>query len=377
MKNIVIKEVTSAKQLSRFIAFPNMLYNGNKFRVPQLYHFEKSTLSPAKNPAHSFCKTKYFLAYKDHRLVGRIAGIIHQRANEVWNQKMTRFGWIDFVDDPDVSSALLKAVEDWGRAEGMTALHGPLGFSDMDLEGMLVDGFDQPGTQAVIYNYPYYPVHLEKLGFVKDVDWVQIELKLPEQVPEKVKRFSALVAERYGLRPLKVKKTKELIPYAKKMFQTLNVAFANLYGFVALTDQQVDYYIKLYFSIVKREYVCFILDKNSDVVGFGISMPSMTKALIKAKGKLFPFGFIPVLKSIYGKNEVVDMYLIGVHPDYQGKGVHSIFFTEMTQAYIDNGIKLAISSPQLEKNSEALKLWKHYDHRVHIRRRCYIKHFEL
>ena len=376
MENIIIKEVQSAKELNRFLAFPNALYNGNPYRVPQLFGFERSTLSPSKNPAHAFCKTKYFLAYDGKRVVGRIAGIIHQRANEKWNEHRVRFGWIDFVDDISVSSALIQAVEDWGKSEGMTAIHGPLGFSDMDLEGMLIEGFDELGTQAVIYNHPYYPEHMELLGFTKDVDWVQIEINLPRQVPEKIKRYAALVAERYELRPLKVKKAKEIIPYAKKMFHTLNAAFVDLYGFVQLTDEQIDYYIKQYFSIVKPEYICFVLDKNDDVVGFGISMPSLSKALIKARGKLFPFGFVPVLQSIYGKNELIDMYLIGIRPDYQGKGVHAIFFNEMTQAYIDHGIKLAISSPQLANNSDALKLWKHYEYREHIRRRCFIKHFE-
>jgi len=372
MKNVIIKEVQSAKELNQFLAFPNALYNGNPYRVPQLFGFERSTLSPTKNPAHTFCKAKYFLAYDQQQVVGRIAGIINQRANEKWNESRVRFGWIDFVDDIAVSFALIKAVEDWGKSEGMTAIHGPLGFSDMDLEGMLVEGFDELGTQAVIYNHPYYPVHMELLGFAKDVDWIQVEIQVPNQVPEKIKRYAALVSEKHGLRPLKVKKAKNLIPYARKMFHTLNAAFVDLYGFVQLTDEQINYYIKQYFSIVKSEYVSFVLDKNDDVVGFGISMPSLSKALIKARGKLFPFGFIPVLQSIYGKNDLIDLYLIGIHPDYQGKGVHAIFFNELTQAYINRGIKMAISSPQLENNSDALKLWKHYDYREHIRRRCFV-----
>ncbi len=375
MKNVIIKEVRSAKEFNQFLAFPNALYNGNPYRVPQLFGFERSTLSPTKNPAHTFCKAKYFLAYDQQQVVGRIAGIINQRANEKWNENRVRFGWIDFVDDIAVSFALIKAVEDWGKSEGMTAIHGPLGFSDMDLEGMLVEGFDELGTQAVIYNHPYYPVHMELLGFAKDVDWIQVEIQVPNQVPEKIKRYATLVSEKHGLRPLKVKKAKNLIPYARKMFHTLNASFVDLYGFVQLTNEQIDYYIKQYFSIVKSEYVSFVLNKNDDVVGFGISMPSLSKALIKARGKLFPFGFIPVLQSIYGKNDLIDLYLTGIHPDYQGKGVHAIFFNELTQAYINRGIKMAISSPQLENNSDALKLWKHFDYREHIRRRCFVKYF--
>jgi GNAT superfamily N-acetyltransferase len=373
MNNITVKEVQTNSELNKFISFPNKLYKGNKFRVPQLYGFEKSTLVAKKNPAFEFCTAKYWLAFIDGKVVGRIAGIINKKSNEIWNEKMVRFGWIDFIDDLNVSAALTKAVEDWGKSQGMTSMHGPLGFSDMDLEGMLVDGFDELGTQAVIYNYPYYPDHFEKMGYTKGVDWVQKEIVVPDKVPEKLQRFAKLIAEKYQLEPLKVKKAKQLIPYAKSMFYTLNAAFKDLYGFVPLTDHQIDYYIKQYFSIIKPEYVCFVIDKNSEVVGFGISMPSLSKALIKAKGKLFPYGFIPVLKSIYGKNDMIDMYLNGVRPDYHGKGIHAIYYAELMQAYIDNGIKLAITNPQMEENAKALQLWKHYEHRDHIRRRCYTK----
>jgi len=375
MKTVTIKEVQSPKDLNRFIAFPNILYKGNEFRVPQLYAFERATLMPEKNPAFEFCTAKYWLAYHDNKIVGRIAGIISTRSNKIWKEKMVRFGWIDFIDDITVSAALIKTVENWGKSQGMTSAHGPLGFSDMDLEGMLVEGFDELGTQAVIYNYPYYPEHLEKLGYDKGVDWIQKEIIVPNEVPEKLKRLADLIAEKYQLRILKVKKAKDLIPYAKSMFHTLNEAFKDLYGFVPLTDKQIGYYIKQYFSIVKPELICFVLNKESEVVGFGISMPSLSKALIKAKGKLFPTGFIPVLKAIYGKNDILDMYLNGVRPDYQNKGIHAIYYAEMMQAAIDKGIKLAVSNPQMEENTKALALWKHYEHRNHIKRRCYTRHF--
>jgi hypothetical protein len=373
MQKIEIREVISKSDFKAFLCFQDQLYKGNKFRVPQLHSFEKSTLLAKNNPAFDFCEAKYFLAFKNNEPVGRIAGIINHKANKIWYERKVRFGWIDFIDDLQVSFALTQSVEEWGRSMGMKEIHGPLGFSDMDLEGMLVDGFDEIGTQAVIYNYPYYPQHLEILGYLKDNDWLQKEIVVPKEVPVKLKRFAKIVAEKYELRPLKVKKAKELIPYAKSMFYTLNEAFKDLYGFVPLTDKQIDYYIKQYFSIVKPEYVCFVLNKKDEVVGFGISMPSLSNALMKAKGKLFPFGFIPILKSIYGKNKVIDMYLNGVHPDYQGKAVHAIYYSELMQAYIDNGIELAISNPQMESNARALQLWKHYEHREHIRRRCYTK----
>lgn len=373
MKKFIIEEVKSKSDLNQFIAFPDRLYKGNAYRVPQLHTFERKVLRKDKNPAFEYCEAKYWLAYSDDKVVGRIAGIISNKANEIWNEKKVRFGWIDFIDDEDISKALLKTVEAWGKSKGMNEIHGPLGFTDMDMEGMLVDGFEEIGTQAAIYNFPYYPEHMDHLGYEKDVDWVQKEIVVPDTVPEKMKRFSKLIAEKYGLRVLKAKKSKELIPYAISMFHTLNDAFKDLYGFVPLSDKQISHFIDQYFSMVKPEFVCFVLNKEDEVVGFGISMVSLSKGLIKAKGKLLPFGFIPVLKQLYGKSEVIDMYLNGVRPDYQSKGIHAIYYAELMQAYIDNGIKMAITNPQMETNSRALQLWKHYEHREHIRRRCYNK----
>lgn len=370
---IQIKEVQTKDELSNFIKFPDKLYSGNKFRVPQLHLYEKSILKPEKNPAFEFCEAKYWLAYQNDKIVGRIAGIINKKANEVWNEKTARFGWIDFIDNTDVSGHLIKAVEEWGKKKGMTKVQGPMGFTDMDLEGMLVEGFDEVGTQAVIYNYPYYPVHLEKNGYSKDVDWIQFKIKVPEEVPEKIKRISQLVQKKYNLRPLKATNAKDIIPYAKKMFGTLNESFTNLYGFVPLTEKQIDYYIKQYFSMVHPPYICFVLDSNDEVAGFGISFASLSEALIKTKGKLYPTGFIHILKAMR-KNNKVDMLLQGVKPEYQNKGVPAIFFSEMMQAYIDNGVKTAISSHALENNESAFLMFKDYDHKQHLRRRSYIKH---
>jgi len=372
MKRIEIKEVKSKADLNRFISFPDQLYKGNKYRVPQLHSFEKSSLMREKNPAFDFCDARYWLAYQDGVIVGRIAGIINHKSNEIWNEKYIRFGWIDFVNNNSVSEALIKTVENWARQEFMTAVHGPLGFSDMDLEGMLVEGFDEIATQATIYNYPYYPTHLEKLGYAKDVDWIQHEIKVPSEVPERVKRISNVILKKYDLRILNATKAKDLLPYARKMFLTLNDAFEHLYGYVPLTDKQIKQYTKDYFSMIDIKYVCFVLDKNDDVVGFGISVLSLSKALQKAKGKLMPFGFIHILMALK-KNDTVDMLLQGVKPHYQKKGVAAVFYNKLMQAYIDNGIKTAISSHALEGNKQSNQMFDPYDSRQHLRRRVYKK----
>ncbi len=375
MKSIEIKEVQSKRDLNKFISFADKLYEGNKYRVPQLHSFEKSTLIKEKNPAFDFCEAKYWLAYRDNKIVGRIAAILNHKSNEIWNEKYMRFGWVDFIDDIEVSSALIKTVENWAKEKGLTAVHGPLGFTDMDLEGMLVYGFDEIATQATLYNYPYYPEHFEKLGYKKDTDWIQFEIEVPEKVPEKVKRISDLVLKRYDLRILEAKKPKDVLPYAKSMFNTLNEGFKDLYGYVALTEKQIDYYVKAYFSIINTKYVCFVLDKNDEVVGFGITLLSLSEALQKAKGKLFPFGFIHILKAL-NKNTKIDMLLQGVKPEYINKGVAAVFFNKLMQAYIDNGIKTAISSHALETNKAAIQIFDDYNTRQHLRRRIYIKHFE-
>jgi len=372
MSKIQIQEVKSKSDLNKFIAFPNKLYSGNKFRVPQLDIYEKKSLDRKKNPAFEFCDAKYWLAYIDNKIVGRIAGIINHKSNEIWNEKHMRFGWIDFIDDIEVSKSLIETVEEWAKQNGLTAVHGPLGFSDMDLEGMLVEGFDEIGTQAVIYNYAYYPTHLEKLGYVKDVDWIQHEISIPKEVPERVKRISDLVLIKYNLKILETKKAKDILPYAKKMFQTLNEAFQHLYGYVPLTDKQIEQYTKDYFSAIDHKYVCFVLNKEDDVVGFGISILSLSKALQKANGKLFPFGFIHVLKALK-KNDTIDLLLQGVKPDYIKKGIAAVFYNNLMQACIDNGIKTAITSHILEGNNSSHQMFDAYETRQHLKRRAYIK----
>ena len=372
MDQIIIKEVKTKADLNRFISFPDQLYKGNKYRVPQLHSIERSTLNPKKNPAFDYCEAKYWMATINNKIVGRIAGLINNSANKVWNEKVVRFGWIDFIDDYKVSEILIKKVEEWGETKGMEIVQGPLGFTDFDLEGMLVEGFEELGTQAVIYNYPYYPVHLEKHGYKKDVDWVQFEINIPKVIPSKITRVAEIVQKKYNVRPLKVKKRKEILPYAGKMFQLINESFKDLYGFVPLTAKQIKYYTKMYFSIIDPRFVCFVIDENDELIGFGLSIASLSKALIKAKGKLFPFGFIHILKALK-YNDTVDMLLQAVKPEYFNKGIPAIFFNEMTQAYIDDGIKYAISSHALEENKSAFLMFDDFDNRQHLKRRSYTK----
>jgi hypothetical protein len=372
---ILVKKVTTGSDLRKFIKFPYQLYKGNTYWCPPMRMDERNTLSRKKNPAFDFCEAEYFLAYKGGKLVGRIAGIINHKANERWNEKLVRFGWIDFIDDPEVSEKLIAAVTGWGKEKGMNGIHGPLGFSDMDNEGMLIKGFEEQATLASIYNYPYYVEHMERLGFKKAADWVQYEFEVPPAIPDKVERLSALVMEKYKLRVVRAEKAKDLLPYAGKMFVMLNQAFDELYGFTALSQKQMDMYVKTYFGFIRPEYVSFVVDEKDDIVGFGVSMPSLTKALQKSNGRLFPFGFIYLLRAMK-KNDTIDMYLNGVRPDYHGKGVNALYYNEMHKAYIRNNITHAVTNPQLEENAKALTIWKNFNGRQHLTRRCWIRHFE-
>jgi hypothetical protein len=370
---IEIIEVKTKKQLSEFIKFPDKLYKGSKFRVPPLHVYERRTFLADKNPAFEYCEAKYWLAYKDNNIVGRVAGIINRKANEIWKETVVRFGWIDFIDDADVSSALINQVESWGKSNGMTKVQGPLGFTDMDVEGMLIEGFDEISTQADIYNYAYYPVHMEKNGYSKDVDWLQFEIKVPDEIPEKVKRISELVKQKYNLRILQFKKAKDILPYADKMFATYNLAFKNLYGFVPLTEKQIQYYIGQYFSMINPKYISFIVDEHDDVVGFGLCLLSLSKAFIKAKGKLYPFGFIRILRDMR-KNDTADLFMQAVKDEYKTKGVPALFYAHTMQTFIDNGVKITIASHVLEENKSSLLMFtKGYEARQHMRRRSFVK----
>ncbi len=370
--NIIIKEVKNKKELKKFVNFPYELYKDNKYWIPQLKRDEINLFRKEKNPAFDFCEVKLWLAYKNKNVVGRVAAIINNRFIEKWKDKYCRFGWIDFIDDENVSKALLATVENWAKEMGMEAVHGPLGFTDLDPEGMLIEGFNELGTIATIYNYPYYPKHLEKLGYSKDIDWVEYEIKVPQKVPEKIERIAKIVQKRNNLRVLRAKKIKELKPYMEEIFEVLNEAYKDLYGFVPLSKKQIQAYIKQYVSFANPKFISVILDANDKVAAFGITFPSLSKAFQKAKGKLFPFGFIHILKALK-KTETIDLYLVAVRPDLQGKGVNSLIFNELIKIFINNKFIKAESNPELESNSKVQSQWKFFDRRQHKRRRCFIK----
>ena len=324
MNEIEIRQVKTRKSLKQFVDYPFHLYKGNAYWVPPLKFDEINTLRKDKNPSFEYCESEYWMAYRDNKPVGRIAGLINHHEVGENDARLVRFGWIDFVDDFEVSKALIEAVEEWGKSKGMNGIHGPLGFNDMDPEGMLIDGFDEISSLSVIYNYPYYVNHMEKLGFQKAADTVQFEVKVPSEIPEKVERMTKIVLEKYNLRLLKPRKIKEIKAYAGRMFAMYNDAFQVLYGFTPLSEKQVKYYTKMYLGFLRPEFVSMIIDGNDDVVGFGVTMPSLSLALQKTKGKLLPFGFIHILRAMK-KNDIVHMYLVGVRPDYQGKGILALF----------------------------------------------------
>ncbi len=372
MDKLEIRLVSSGKELKKFVEFPFRLYKDNPYWCPPLNFDELNTLRKEKNPAFAYCEAEYWLVYRGSEPVGRIAGIINHKEVSLGHANLVRFGWIDFIDDHEVSRLLIETVMDWGRGKGMTGIHGPLGFTDMDPEGMLTEGFDQISGLAAIYNFPYYNDHMQKLGFTKATDWVQFEIKVPAEIPAKVERMTRIVLQKYDLHLLKPRKARDIKPYAAKMFTMYNEAFRELYGFTPLSREQMDNYTKQYFDFIRPEFVSLVLDTNDDVAGFGITMPSLSLALQKAHGSLFPFGFIHLLRAMR-KNDIIHMFLIGVRPDYQGKGILALIYHELNKAYLKAGIKIARTHPQLEENFRAISIWKNYDSRVNIRRRCWIR----
>jgi len=371
--DIQIKEVTTLKELKAFVRFPQSLYRGNPYWVPALEFDELNTLRRDKNPAFENCEAKYWLAYRDGRIAGRVAAILNHKHIEKWNQRYLRFGWLDFIDDPAVTAALMKMVETWARENGMTAVHGPLGFSDLDKEAMLVEGFDELGTMATLYNHPYYATHLEKLGYVKDTDWVEYEMTVPNEPNETIARIADIALRRNKLTLLNLRDKKELLPYAKELFGLWSEAYAQLYGFVPLTEKQVEAYIKQYFGFVTPDFVPLVVNQQGKMVAFGIVLPSLSKALQKAKGQLFPFGFIHLLRALK-KNDRADLYLVAVKAEYQGKGVNAILMNQMHQVFLRLGITSVETNPELETNANVQGQWKYYERRQHKRRRCFIKH---
>ncbi|MCC8170733.1 MAG: hypothetical protein LIP00_02910 [Parabacteroides sp.] len=374
--SVEIKEVTTKKQLKQFVKFNIDLYSGNPYHIPGIISEEMTTLSRTKNPAFEVCDAAYFLAYKEGKIAGRIAAIINRTSNETWSQKYGRFGFVDFIDDREVADALFRTAEEWVKARGMEAIQGPMGFTDLDHEGMLIEGFDQLGTMATLYNYPYYPEHLERLGYVKDQDWKEFKIYIPDGIPEKHQRISQIVMKKYGLKILKFRNRKEVWPYARQIFETLNEAYRPLYGFAELTPRQIDYYINMYIPLIRLDLVTVIVREEDDkVVGFGISLPSLSRAMQKAKGKLFPFGFVHMLKGLKGKPHIVDLYLIGILPEYQNKGVNALLFNDLIPVYKQLGVEYAESNPELETNNAVQAQWEYFRREHHKTRRAYIKKF--
>ena len=382
MASIEIRRVTDKQGLEAFIQLHYDLYKGNQYDAPNLYSDEKNTLSRDKNPAFEFCDAEYFLAYKDGKVVGRVAAIINHRYNKQWNRPAVRFGWFDFIDDVEVSRALLKAVEDYGREHGMNEIIGPLGFTDMDPEGMLTKGFEELGTMATLYNYEYYPRHMEQMeGYEKDNDYVEYKVFVPKEgMPEKMKRVAELCMQRYNLHVPKMKRSQVFGPeqYGQKVLDVVNKTFGHLYGYSQMTQRQIDVYVKEYFKFFSMDMLCVIEDWNlpdHPVIGVGITIPSLTRALQKCrKGRLLPFGWWHIMRALYfKKTDVVDCLLIGVLPEYRAKGANALLFYHLIPIYQKYGFKWGETHVEMETNNKVQSQWAYLESEQHKRRRCYKK----
>lgn len=373
--SIKIKEVQSRSDLSRFISFPEKLYKNNPYYVPKLFFDQLDTLDKRRNPATAFCDSALYLAYRDGELVGRVAAIVNHKANKQWNHNEVRFGWFDFIDDPEVSRALMDKVEEFGRKFGMDSVVGPLGYTDFDPEGMLVEGYDQEGTMALIYNHPYYNDHVRAMGFEKDADWFDIRLKVPEKLPERFERVYRIIGERSKVHTVQL--TRKMIKekdYGRKIFNLINTCYQNLYNFTILPEDMSDKYLNFYLSVLDLKYVCLLENENDELVGFGITMPSLAGTLKKNRGRLFPFGWIPLVKSLFLKHDKgVEMLLVGVRPDYQNRGVNSLLMANLCNMFIKSGLEWAETNAILETNIKNLEQWRDYERICTKRRRSYIK----
>ncbi len=370
--SVQIQEVVTKKELNKFIQFPNRLYKGNPYYIPALNMDERKTFS-TKNPSREYCNLRLWLAYKDNKIVGRIAGIINTRANELFKQKKVRFGWFDTINDIEVCRALVNTVEQWGLENNLTEIHGPLGFTDMDKECLLVKGFDVLSSTSNWYNYEYYIELLEKTGFKSECEWIQYEIPASQPVPDKIERINELIKEKYKLKVPEFKSLKkEIMPYARKFFHALNASFEGLYGFVPLTEKEIDWYLKQYFPFLKPQFISLIIDEMDEIAGFGVSLPSLSRAYQKAKGRLFPFGWYHLLRALH-KYDYIDLYMNGVRPEWQHKGIHSLYYAQMNKAYIKYNVQKALTNPQIDGN-EAVKIWEKYEgYKEVIRRRVYGK----
>jgi len=368
--SVTIKTVSTKKDLKTFVRFGNKLYKGNPYYVPSMPWDDLNTFDRNKNGAFEFSDAEFYLAYKDGDVVGRVAAIVNYKANEAWKVDQVRFGWIDFIDDIEVSKALLDAVVAFGKARGMKQIVGPLGFTDFDPEGMLVEGFDRVSTMALIYNYPYYPEHLKKLGYVKETGWVEYRITIPEQLPEKHVKFAEIVKDRYNLKVRKLTKRQiRTENYGQKLFQLINETYCVLYGYSLLSPKQIDMYVDVYLSLVDMKMLSFIENQEGELIAAGITIPSLSEALQKCNGELFPFGWWHLLKTMFWKKpETLDLLLIGVRPDYQNKGVNSLLFVDLFQNYRKLGFKYAETNANLETNAKVQAMWTPFEKELHKRR---------
>jgi len=370
--DLIIKEISSKKEIRKFIKFPDQLYLRNSYYIPTIHTDELDTLSFDKNPAFEFCKAKYWLAFKDGKIVGRIAGIINDKYNKSKGTKYARFGWLDFINDAEVLKLLLDTVEQWAKNESMEYLHGPLGFTSFDPSGILIEGFSEMPTSFSHYNFPYYPILIEQLGYKKDIDWLEFNVKTPPSVPEKFRKGSEIVKKRYNLQCADLKGKKDLLKYSDDLFELVNSEYSSLYAFSQLSKRQIEQLKKQFISILRLDFVSIVLDSSDKVVGFGITLPSIAKAKQKNKGKLFPFGFLRIMHALK-KNDTVDTLLIAIRKEYQNKGINGLIFHDIMSAFIKNGVTNLESTRELEDNNKVNNLWNKFEYRQHKRVRCYIK----
>lgn len=373
--SVTIKAVSSKSEMKTFVRFANRLYKGNRYYVPSMPLDDLNTLDKKKNGAFEFCEAEYYLAYKDGNVAGRVAAIINHKANESWKVKQVRFGWFDFIDDIEVSEALLNAVIAFGQAHGMTQIAGPLGFTDFDPEGMLVEGFDRLSTMALIYNHPYYPEHMKKLGYYKETGWVEYRITIPDQMPEKHVRYAEIIRERYKLTVRKLSRRQiRKERYGHKLFQLINETYCVLYGYSLLSEKQIDQYVDMYLSIVDTKMLTFIENEKGELVAAGISIPSLSEALQKCNGEIVPFGWWHLLKAMYWKKpDTLDLLLIGIRSDYQNKGLNSLVFVDLFENYKKLGFKYAETNANLETNVKVQAMWAPFEKILHKRRWVFAK----
>lgn len=368
--SVEITKVSSKKDLKIFVRFANRLYKGNPYYVPSMPFDDMGTFDPKQNGAFEFSEAELYLARRDGEVVGRVAAIINRKANEAWKVDQVRFGWFDFIDDIEVSSALLDAVIAFGRSRGMKQIVGPLGFTDFDPEGMLVEGFDRVSTMALIYNHPYYPEHMKKLGYGKETGWIENLITIPDALPEKYIRVAEVVKERYDLKVRKF--TRRQIRkenYGRKFFKLINETYCVLYGFSLLSDRQIDKYVDLYLSLIDARMLTFIEDKEGNLIAAGVSIPSLARALQKCNGEIFPLGWWHLLKAMFLKKpDTLDLLLIGVEPEWQSKGVVALLFMDLFQTYRKMGFKYAETNAMLEDNVKIQSMFAPFEKELHKRR---------